>query len=326
MHSKPKILVTGGAGYIGSHVCKALSQSGFLPVCYDDLSRGHEWAVKWGPLERGCIKNRSQMLQVFDRHKPAAVVHLAGLAYVGESEQEPAKYFETNVTGSINLFSAMEDHGLRKVVFSSSCSVYGRGNDEPITETSPCRPVSAYAASKHVVEQIMSEMSRTKKWNSCALRYFNAAGADPAGEIGECHNPEPHVIPNLLSAALTGVPFTINGNDYPTTDGTCVRDYVHVSDLAEAHVLAIRMLLSSSERHTVLNLGNELPVSVLDLRAAVERVTHLKVNTKNGKRRDGDPAFLVANASLARNILGWRPLFLSVDDHIRTAWQWMRRG
>ena len=243
-----KILVTGGAGFIGSHTCKALARAGFTPVTYDNLSTGHRWAVKWGPLEIGDIRDRRRLDEVLSAHKPDAVIHFAASAYVGESMVNPGKYYDNNVVGTLRLLEAIKDHSIPNLVFSSSCATYGIPDRLPIREEDAQRPINPYGASKLVCERMIMDFAAAcgLSWN--ALRYFNAAGADPDGEIGEDHDPETHLIPLILDAALGHRPsISILGDDYDTEDGTCVRDFIHVSDLASAHVRALHSLLEGGE-------------------------------------------------------------------------------
>jgi UDP-arabinose 4-epimerase len=245
------VLVTGGAGFIGSHTCKALSRAGFSPVSYDNLSRGNAPAVKWGELVVGDINDRSSLTETMKRYRPVAVIHFAAFAYVGESKENPALYYTNNVGGTAQLLGAMRDCGVDCIVFSSSCAAYGIPSAIPISESCLLDPINPYGATKQICERMLRECAESSALRFITLRYFNAAGADPDGEIGECHLPETHAIPLLLDAAVgAGEPFTIFGNDYPTADGTCIRDYVHVSDLADAHVLALTALLQGGESDT----------------------------------------------------------------------------
>src|SRR5579862_9586875 len=293
------ILVTGGAGFIGSHTCKALRAAGFDPTSYDSLVRGNSEAVRWGALEIGALADGARLREVLARYRPAAVVHFAALAYVGESNADPLLYYRNNVGGTAMLLDAMRDCGVGKIVFSSSCAVYGAPATTPITEDAPCAPVNPYGATKMFCEQILKDCSAVFALNFIALRYFNAAGADPDGEIGECHVPETHAIPLLLEVAAGGQGFTIFGDDYPTADGTCVRDYVHVTDLADAHVRALRALLDGADS-MALNLGTGRGWSVRELVATVREVTSRDFTVQLGPRRPGDPPTLVAEATRAR--------------------------
>lgn len=319
------ILVTGGAGYIGSHACKALARAGYLPVTYDNLATGHEWATKWGPLERGDILLRTRLDEVIAKYRPNAIMHFAAFAYVGESVADPGKYYRNNVAGSLNLLQAARAHGVDQIVFSSTCATYGVPDRIPITEDTPQRPINPYGASKLMVERMLEDFGTAHGLRSIALRYFNAAGADPDGEIGEDHDPETHLIPLVLDAASGRCPhIKIFGTDYDTPDGTCVRDYIHVTDLAEAHVKALDALAAGSGS-AAYNLGNGHGFTVQAVIDAVERVTELKVPFEQGPRRQGDPAELVADSSKARVELGWQPKLRDLDSIIGTAWAWHQR-
>jgi UDP-arabinose 4-epimerase len=320
------VLVTGGAGYIGSHACKALARAGYLPVTFDNLGSGHERAVKWGPLERGDIADRKRLDEVMAKHRPTAVMHFAAFAYVGESVENPGKYYRNNVGGSLTLLEAMRDHGIGRIVFSSTCATYGLPDGLPITEATPQRPINPYGASKLMVEQMLADFGQAHGIEWMALRYFNAAGADPDGEIGEDHDPETHLIPLVLDAVSGRRPdVTIFGTDYETRDGTCIRDYVHVADLADAHVLALDALRRGVPSGAY-NLGNGSGFTVQDVVETVERATGLAVPVRHGTRRPGDPAALVSDASKARRDLGWQPKLPDLDEMVRTAWAWHQRG
>ena len=321
------VLVTGGAGYIGSHACKSLHAAGYRVVVYDNLSRGHEWAVKWGPLERGGLEEVEKLTQVMRRHEVGAVVHFAAFAYVGESVTRPDLYYRNNFAGSLSLLSAMREAGVSKLVFSSSCATYGVPSEVPITEAQPQNPINPYGASKWMVERVLDDYARAFGLDSVSLRYFNAAGADPAGELGEEHEPETHLIPLALAAALDpGKPLTVFGTDYATPDGTCIRDYIHVQDLAKAHVGALQALesgeLGGAQK---INLGTGRGYSVKEVIASVERVTGKKVSVVFGPRRPGDPAALVADPRLARKTLGWSAEYQELDSLVRTAYDWMSK-
>ncbi len=319
------VLVTGGAGYIGSHVCKALSKAGYIPVSYDNLSRGNAWAVKWGPLERGDICDTSRLSEVMAKHQPIAVMHFAAYCYVGESVAEPALYYATNVGGTLSLLEVMRRYHINKFVLSSTCATYGFPRAVPISENHPQEPTSPYGASKLMVERVLKDFATAYNLAWISLRYFNAAGADPAGEIGEAHAPETHLIPLALHAAATGrEPLTVFGNDYPTADGTAIRDYVHVTDLASAHLMALEHLMSGGES-LALNLGTERGHSVLEVITAVERICGRKVPLAYGPKRPGDSSVMVADATKARATLGWRPEFPEIEAMVRTAWQWKNR-
>ena len=319
------VLVTGGAGYVGSHACKALAAAGYRPVVLDDLSRGHAAAVQWGPLEVGSIADRACLDSVLERHRPGAVLHFAAFAYVGESMSEPLAYYRNNVGGTVTLLEAMRDHGVGRLVFSSTCATYGVPRELPIPESHPQEPINPYGRSKLMVERILADVDAAHGLRSIALRYFNAAGADPDGAIGEQHEPETHLVPLVLEAAAGRREcVTIHGTDYDTPDGTCLRDYIHVTDLAEAHVLALRAL-ERGAASTAYNLGNGRGFSVREVIRAVERVTGCEVPVASGPRRAGDPAALVGSAERAMRELGWSPRHADLEQIVATAWAWMRR-
>jgi UDP-arabinose 4-epimerase len=318
------ILVTGGAGYIGSHVCKALAGAGFFPVSFDDLSRGHEWAVKWGPLVRGNLLDGPALDAAMAEHRPEAIVHLAGFTYVGESVRDPLLYYGNNVAGSLSLLAAAARHGIGALVFSSSAAVYGNPLAMPIPESHPVAPINPYGFTKMAVERVLADMEGSTGLRSVSLRYFNAAGADRDGEAGEAHDPETHLIPLVLAAVRSGEPITLFGNDYDTPDGTCIRDYVHVTDLAAAHVRALESLLAGGPSRA-LNLGTGVGLSVNEILSAAETVTGERVPSRFGPRRPGDPPRLVSDPSLARIDLGWTPRHSEIRTIIGTAWRWMIR-
>lgn len=324
---QPVILVTGGAGYIGSHTCKALAAAGYLPVTYDNMSFGHDWAVRWGPLERGDIADRARLDSVIERYRPMAIVHFAAFAFVGESVGDPGKYYRNNVAGSLTLLEAARDHAIDKIVFSSTCATYGIPDDgSPIRETTPQRPINPYGTSKLMVEQMLRDFEVAHGLRWVALRYFNAAGADATRETGEAHDPETHLIPLAVEAMLgrRGA-LTIHGDDYETPDGTCLRDYIHVGDLADAHVLALAHLERGAPSQA-LNLGNGVGFSVRDVVRTIERVAGRPVPHDIGARRPGDPARLVADATRAHAVLGWRPRFADLDRIVTTALAWHEQG
>ncbi|HYL36186.1 MAG TPA: UDP-glucose 4-epimerase GalE [Bryobacteraceae bacterium] len=320
------ILVTGGAGYIGSHTAKSLAQAGHQPVVVDNLGRGHREAVKWGPLVEADIADRAALEGVFDHYPIEAVFHFAAFAYVGESMQAPGLYFRNNVAGTLNLLEAMRARGVGRIVFSSTCATYGDPQSIPISEEHVQRPVNPYGESKLMVERLLHWFGVAHGLRWVALRYFNAAGADPEGEIGEEHDPETHLIPLAISAAMgwTEV-LEIYGTDYDTPDGTAIRDYLHVTDLAEAHVAALRYL-DAGGSSTAFNLGTGRGHSVREVMAAVERVSGKKVPVREVGRRAGDPPCLVADPSKAGQMMGWRPQLASIDEIVRTAWKWKERG
>jgi UDP-arabinose 4-epimerase len=320
------ILVTGGAGYIGSHVCAELAAAGYRPVTLDDLSTGHADDVRWGPLEVGDVGDADRVAAVLGHHRPAAVIHLAARAYVGESVERPREYYRTNVVGSLTLFDALLDQGGAPVVFSSTCATYGVPDHVPMDEGTPQLPINPYGATKLAVERILADYERAYGTRSVALRYFNAAGADPAGRIGERHDPETHLIPRVLAAATGDLEVVeVFGDDHGTPDGTCVRDYIHVSDLADAHVRAVRWLLDGGGSLRV-NLGTGEGASVAEVLAAAERVVGHPIPHRLAQRREGDPPTLVATADLAREVLGWKPRCSGTERIVADAWAWHRRS
>ena len=321
-----KILVTGGAGYIGSHVCKALSKQGFLPVTFDNLINGHEWAVKWGPLEIGDINDKQTLEKILRMYEPEAVMHFAAHAYVGESVHSPHKYYSNNVCGSLTLLEAMRNCNLNKIIFSSSCATYGHPLRLPITEELEQKPINPYGITKHIVEIMLKDFEKAYGLESISLRYFNAAGADIDGEIGEVHNPETHLIPLILAAAAGHTSHVdIFGDDYNTRDGTCVRDFIHVSDLAEAHIKALNQILSG-KKSSYYNLGIGHGFTVKEIIASAERITKTNISIKISPRRDGDPAMLVCNADKAKRELDWSPSLSDIENIINSAWVWYRKN
>jgi UDP-glucose-4-epimerase GalE len=321
-----KVLVTGGAGYIGSHTAKALAQAGHEPVVFDNLSFGHRWAVRWGPLVEGDLGDKNLVRRILEQYEIDAVIHFAASAYVGESMQNPRKYFRNNVVNSLNLLDAMMDSKVKTIVFSSTCATYGDPVELPITESHPQKPVNPYGDSKLFVEQMLKWYGEAYGLKWAAMRYFNAAGADPDGEIGENHTPETHLIPLAIQAAMGQRPhMEIFGTEYPTHDGSAVRDYVHVSDLADAHIRALGHLAGGGE-NIQLNLGSGDGYSVREVISTVERVSGSSVPVRLTIPRPGDPAVLVANASEAQRVLGWQPQFEGIESIIQTAWNWHVRG
>jgi UDP-arabinose 4-epimerase len=316
------ILVTGGAGYIGSHTCKALAAAGYTPVVIDDLSAGHEWAVKWGPLVVADIADRAQVSQTIKKYDVQAVIHFAAHAYVGESVQQPRKYFNNNVTKALALLDTLLECGIASVVFSSSCATYGIPEQLPITEDHPQRPINPYGDSKLFVERILHWYESAYGMRHMILRYFNAAGADPDGEIGEQHTPETHLIPLVIASALGVNPAVeIFGTDYDTADGTAVRDYVHVCDLATAHINALNHLLAGRPSASV-NLGTGRGHSIREVVAAVEAVSRRSVPVVNGQRRPGDPPALISDPRFGQSLLAWTPMKSELDTIVQTAWAW----
>jgi UDP-glucose-4-epimerase GalE len=318
----PNVLVTGGAGYIGSHTCKALAAGGFVPITLDNLVYGHRRAVKWGPFIQGDLAEAALLRHVLHTHEIQAVVHFAAYAYVGESMQDPGKYFRNNVVNTINLLDAMVAGGVHSLVFSSTCATYGLPEVLPIVEDQPQRPVNPYGESKLFIERALHWYECAHGLRSVALRYFNAAGADVSGEIGEAHDPETHLIPLVIQAALGRRPqVDIYGTDYPTPDGSAIRDYIHVSDLASAHTKALEYLLAGGES-VALNLGTGQGHSVREVIATVEAVGGCPVPARQAPRRAGDPPVLVAAGERARHLLGWEPQFSDLPTIVATAWRW----
>ncbi len=320
--SKCRILVTGGAGYIGSHTCKVLAQAGYTPIAYDNLVYGHTAAVRWGPLEQGDIADRERLNQVIAQYQPEALMHFAAYAHVGESVQNPGKYYRNNVAGTLNLLEAVRDHGIQRFIFSSTCATYGVPQIVPIDEHHPQSPINPYGASKLMIETMLRDFETAHGLNYVALRYFNAAGADLDSEIGEDHDPETHLIPLVIQAALGQRSHVdIYGTDYPTPDGTAIRDYIHVTDLAEAHRLALEYLESGGSS-TALNLGTGQGYSVREVINCVESVGAKPVPVRETPRRAGDPPMLVADAQQAMQTLQWRPRHSELSDIVSSTWRW----
>jgi UDP-arabinose 4-epimerase len=317
-----RVLVVGGAGYIGSHTALALAQAGHEPVVYDNLEEGHEWAVKWGQIVKADLAEGELLRRTLRQHEIEAVIHFAAYAYVGESVQNPSKYFRNNVCNSLNLLDAMVDTGVSEIIFSSTCSSYGIPDRVPIDESHPQAPINPYGESKVMVERILRWFGEAYDLNWIALRYFNAAGADAEGRIGELHGTETHLIPLVIDAARgRRGNVQIFGTDYPTPDGTAIRDYIHVMDLADAHIRALNFLRDGGESQA-LNLGTGRGYSVREVVESVQRVSGRPVPFEEGPRRPGDPPELIADASRAAELLGWRPEYTEIDDIVRTAWNW----
>lgn len=316
------ILVTGGAGYVGSHACKALARAGHVPVTYDSLIRGHRELVKWGPLEVGDIHDRMRLAEVMKVHRPLAVMHFASFIFVNESVAQPDLYEHNIVGGTQTLVDAMAGADVKALVVSSSAAVYGIPSSVPIREDAPCRPVNPYGAAKLKMEHLLARAQCDHGLSWVALRYFNAAGADPEGETGEWHEPENHLIPLVLDAALgKSEAITIHGDDYPTPDGTCVRDYIHVMDLADAHLLAWRYAIGN-RGGAAFNLGTGHGASVQDVVTTARKVTGRNIPVRLGKRREGDPPALVADSTNAQRVLGWAPRRSDLASQISDAWSW----
>ena len=320
------VLVTGGAGYIGSHACKALAQAGFLPVAFDNLSTGWADAAKWGPLVRGDLMDRASIDAALDAHRPVAVMHFAALSLVGESAINPARYWRENVGGALNLLEACAKAGIGQFVFSSTCATYGDQDGVLLTEDTAQYPTNAYGGSKQAIEQMLRDFGVTHGISHVIFRYFNVAGADPEGEIGEQHVPETHLIPLLLDAVAGKRPaLTVFGTDYPTPDGTCLRDYVHVTDLAAAHVLGLRWL-QAGRGDRVFCLGTGKGFSVREVIEAARTVTNREVPVVIGARRAGDAAALVSASTRAQAELGWEPQRSTLRHMIEDAWAWAQRS
>ena len=321
-----KVLVTGGAGYIGSHACKVLQRLGFIPVTFDNLVTGWRDAVKFGPLEQGDLLNKSDVDRVFEKHLPVAVMHFAALSQVGESIQKPGLYWQNNVLGSLNLIQAAVDNGCMDFVFSSTCATYGEQDGVVLDEDSMQHPINAYGASKRAVENILANYQATYGLNQVIFRYFNVAGADPEAEIGEFHQPETHLIPLILDA-IDGKreSLTIFGTDYDTPDGTCIRDYVHVCDLVEAHVLGLKWL-QEGRGSRVFNLGTGDGFSVREVVKHAEQVTKRPGPLKKGARRVGDCTKLLSGSSRAVSELGWSATRSNMKQMITDAWRWHQKG
>ncbi|TPL93231.1 UDP-glucose 4-epimerase GalE [Mesorhizobium sp. B2-3-10] len=317
--SQPAVLVTGGAGFIGSHTCKLLAAAGYLPVAFDNMSRGNRKSVAWGPLVVGDIRDRDALQAAIEAYRPASIIHFAALAYVGESVGQPAEYYSTNVTGTIAVLDAARAHSIENIIFSSSCATYGVPEALPIRETSSQNPISPYGRTKLIGEQIISDYANAYGMKFAILRYFNACGADPGGELGEWHSPETHLVPRVLMAA-SGIidEVEVFGTDYETSDGTCVRDYIHVSDLARAHLKALQHLEGGGQSLAV-NLGTGRGVSIKEIVQAVSRMTSRPVPAVFRARRPGDPAELYADPSKARAHLGFVPQLSDIDTIVRTA-------
>jgi len=319
-----KVLVLGGAGYIGSHMCKLLSTHGHTVVVFDNLSTGHQEAVKWGPLVIGDILVKDDLEQLFTHHgRFDLIIHFCAKSLVGESVKQPNEYYRNNVVGTLNLLDQMVKTGHDKLVFSSTAAVFGTPSVEFIDEKQPRLPINPYGQSKKMVEDILQDYFIAFGLKSVCLRYFNACGADPDAEIGERHEPETHLIPNILKSVLSSSEqkLKVFGNSYPTADGTCVRDYIHINDLASAHLLAGQYLAKNQGAYA-FNLGNGSGFSVLDVILAAEHVVGKKIQYDIEEARAGDPPVLVANATLAKQQLGWQPEYTEIEQIIATAWRW----
>jgi UDP-glucose 4-epimerase len=318
------IFVTGGAGYIGSHVVKELFRKGHKPIVFDNLQTGHRKAADRALFIEGNLSNQERTAEIFQANPIDAVMHFAGDCLVGESVQNPVKYFNNNVKNGLKLIEMIEQFNVRKFVFSSSAAVYGEPEEIPISEEHPCRPTNPYGETKWIFERILQAFHDAGKLDFVSLRYFNAAGADPEGGLGEDHSPETHLIPLIIKSALDGSPVPVYGTDYDTPDGTCIRDYVHVTDLARAHILALQKL-EREEKSAIYNLGNGNGYSVREVIETVKKITGRNVLSVDSPRRPGDPARLVASSEKIRKQLGWNPEYPDLETIVQAAWQWHSR-
>ena len=320
------ILVVGGAGYIGSHMAKYLSKKGYMPIVLDNLVCGHRRAAKYGPFFDGSMNDSSLLQKIFSDYPISAVMHFAAFCYVGESVEEPARYYQNNVANTLALLEVMVEKNIGNFIFSSSCATYGEPLEVPMTEDHPLKPISPYGRTKVMVEQILDDFRKAYGLESVCLRYFNAAGADPDGQLGEDHNPETHLIPLVLKTALGQRPLVdIFGDEYPTPDGTCIRDYIHIEDLAQAHLLALERLLAGLPGG-VYNLGNAKGYSVKQVIEIARRVTGREIPARVVERRTGDPAVLISSSQKAMKDLGWSPQFLDLETIVETAWTWHKNN
>lgn len=320
------ILIVGGAGYIGSHINKMLSENSYETVVFDNLSYGHEDFVKWGSLERGDLGNIESIREVFKKYPIDSVMHFAAFAYVGESVTDPQKYYRNNVCNTLNLLQVMLEFDVKKLVFSSTCATYGNPVEIPITENHPQNPINPYGRGKLMVETVLDDYSRAYNLNYVSLRYFNAAGADPDAEVGENHNPETHLIPLILDAAIgKRENIKIFGTDYETEDGTCIRDYIHVTDLADAHLKALKYL-ENGGKSDYFNLGNGSGFSVQEVIDRARQVTGKKIVAVESERRPGDPPVLVGSSDKIKSVLNWKPKYNDISVIIETAWKWHKKN
>ncbi len=318
------ILIVGGAGYIGSHVNKQLNKAGFETIVLDNLTYGHREAVKWGTFLEGDLADESFLNKMFSEYPIEAVMHFSAYAYVGESVEKPDRYYRNNVTNTMYLLDAMVRHGVQYFIFSSTCATYGLPKHVPITEDMPQNPVNPYGRTKLMVEHMLKDYHTAFGLDYCALRYFNAAGADSESEIGELHNPETHLIPLILDAAIGKRPYiAVYGTDYPTKDGTCIRDYIHVEDLADAHIRALKYI-QQNQCSDEFNLGNGIGYSVREVIEMAQQITGLEIPVKYASRRPGDPPELIGSSEKAQKILGWKPKH-DLNSILTTAWNWHRK-
>jgi UDP-glucose 4-epimerase len=325
LKKRPNLLITGGAGYIGSHSVKEAKKFGFNPITYDNLSMGHLWAVQDGIFVKGDLADRASLIRVFRRYKPVAVMHFASHISVGESVTDPQKYYRDNLGNAMNLFSVMLEQKVKYFVLSSTAAVYGDPVKVPMPENHPKNPVNPYGDSKYILERILASYDQAYGLKSTFLRYFNASGADESGTLGEAHNPESHLIPLVLDAAAgLRKEITVFGTNYPTPDGTCIRDYIHVTDLAGAHFLALKRMMKTG-KSDFFNLGTGKGYSVQEVILKTEKITGLKVPVKIGPRRAGDPPRLVAQSKKAQKVLGWKPKYSDLENILKTAWQWHQK-
>ena len=318
------ILITGGAGYIGSHICKVFYNAGFTPIAFDNLSTGNKWSVKWGELEVGDLNNKDRLKEVFEKYKFLGVVHLAALSNVEQSCNNPILYYKNNLLGSYNLLENMTKFKVDKLVFSSTAAVYGNPIYSPIDEIHPTNPINPYGETKLAVEKLISHVSKASNINFISLRYFNVAGCDFSYDIGEVHDPETHVIPLALNAAYKNSVFNIYGNDYNTNDGTCIRDYIHVMDLSEAHLLGFKKLLKEHS-NDLINVGGSKGTSVLEVIDKIKKITKIDFKTQLKDRRVGDPDELIAKIDKSKQILDWTPKNSNIEKIISDAWEWYKR-
>ena len=319
------ILVTGGAGYIGSHCCKELSKKGFHPITIDNLVYGHKNFVRWGDFFKGDAGNPAHLKKCFNRHKIDAVMHFAAYAYVGESVEDPLRYYENNLRNTLQLLHTAMENDVNTVVFSSTCATYGNPQKIPIDEDHPQNPINPYGRTKRMIEEILADYHAAYGLKYMSLRYFNAAGADPDAEVGEDHDPETHLIPLVLDVAAKKRPaIKVFGTDYQTADGTCIRDYIHVTDLAQAHLLALEQLIDGADSN-VYNLGNGQGFSVFEVIEQAKKITGKEIVAENADRRPGDPPVLIASNEKAVKELGWKPQYADPADIIGTAWKWHQK-